>query len=142
MVPKIHRLALTLSMAALVTLTGCGTPSSEPEGAAVETEPTTTFEEQRDRFEAAIEQEITALEEDIGNLRTEADATDEDFTSEFVHLDQLMSEVRTRLDEARITSAAELERLRSDTRQQLDEIQEAFSDVQARVAAAEEQQPT
>jgi len=120
----------------ILALAACGMSSDE--GPHETTGEQTVFHEQRENIEAAVNREISQLETAIADLRAEADATTENFTSEFVHVDQLMSGLRARLENARVESEQGLETLRSDTRAQIEEIQEAVTNLQARVDAAKE----
>ncbi|HXV61839.1 MAG TPA: hypothetical protein VEK15_14170 [Vicinamibacteria bacterium] len=88
-------------------------------------------------MEQAIALELAELEIDIGELRSKADATDEDFTSEFVHLDQLMSDLDARLENARVAGEDDLERLRSETERALEQIKEAYDALETRIVATE-----
>lgn len=118
-------------------LVACGA-SSDGERGETSSGEQTPFEERRVTIEASVDRELSQLETAIADLRAQADATTENFTSELVHVDELMSELRARLETARVETEEDLEELRADTRAQIDEIQEAVSNLENRIAAAEE----
>lgn len=138
--PQMTRLLLTLPMAALLLgFTACGpsTQEEQPEETAEE-QRSTALEEQRETIEASVDREISQLETGIADLRVEAGERAENFAAEFAYLDELMDELRTRLENARVETEEDLDTLRGDTRTKIDEIKEAVSNLQNGIAAAEE----
>lgn len=97
-----------------------------------------TFEELKTDLKTAVERELAQLELDVGVLRSHADASDEDFTSELVHLDELMHELSAQVDEARVEDAADLESLTAETERRLQEINRKYTHLKMRVSAASE----
>ena len=121
----------------------CGPPVGQPETQKESPAPVARrIEAAKKGLEQAIALELAELEISIGELRSKADATDEDFTSEFVHLDQLMSDLDARLEKATVANEADLERLRFETERALEQVKEAYDAVETRVVGTEANQAT
>jgi hypothetical protein len=120
-------------------LIGCGGSPALDDDTSAASDQMMAFDELKADLETAVEEELAELEREIGDLRADAEATEEDFTAELVHLDELMEEITNRIEGARLEDVDDVETLRTETTRRLEEIRRAYTDLEERVAAASDQ---
>lgn len=121
-----------------VIAAGCGSSRTErePREGSEEAAALEDLTDRKEALDSAVAQELAELEIEFGELRSEADVAEGDFTTELLRIDQLIEELKMRVEQARVESLDELESLRGDTRRRLDNITEAYSALERRVEEA------